>query len=114
MKVRPDGAERFPEDRWTDRETDMTKLTVAFRNFANAPKMRVPTLSVRLEQRRKGHSQPSHETVCVENDRIPSLYLIAAFLKLFSSGDHFHKSECSTDHPTLGIIKLIRPALNSV
>jgi len=37
-----------------------------------------------------------------------------AFLKLFSSGDHFHQSECSTDHPTLGIIKLIRPALNSV
>ena len=37
-----------------------------------------------------------------------------AFLKLFSSGDHFHLSECSTDHPTLGIIKLIRPALNSV
>ena len=58
----------------------------------------------------------------------------AAFLKLFSSGDHFHQSECSTDHfhqsecstdhfhlsecstdhPTLGVIKLIRPALNSV
>ena len=38
----------------------------------------------------------------------------AAFLKLFSSRDHFHLSECSTDHPTLGIIKLIRPALNSV
>ena len=37
-----------------------------------------------------------------------------AFLKLFSSGDHFHQSECSTDHPNLGIIKLIRPALNSV
>ena len=38
----------------------------------------------------------------------------AAFLKLFSSGDHFHYSERSTDHPNLGIIKLIRPALNSV
>jgi hypothetical protein len=25
----------------------------------------------------------------------------AAFLKLFSSGDHFYYSECSTDHPTL-------------
>jgi hypothetical protein len=23
---------------WTDRQTGMTKLTVAFRNFANAPK----------------------------------------------------------------------------
>jgi hypothetical protein len=27
--------------------------------------------------------------------------LKAAFLKLFSSGDHFYQSECSTDHPTL-------------
>jgi hypothetical protein len=25
----------------------------------------------------------------------------AGFLKLFSSGDHFYYSECSTDHPTL-------------
>jgi len=25
-------------DRWTDRQTDMTKLMVAFRNFVNAPK----------------------------------------------------------------------------
>jgi hypothetical protein len=25
----------------------------------------------------------------------------AAFPKLFSSGDHFYQSECSTDHPTL-------------
>jgi hypothetical protein len=25
-------------DGWTERQTDMTKLTVAFRNFANAPK----------------------------------------------------------------------------
>jgi hypothetical protein len=24
-----------------------------------------------------------------------------AFPKLFSSGDHFYQSECSTDHPTL-------------
>jgi hypothetical protein len=28
----------------TDRQTDMTKLTVAFRNFANAPKMYVKIL----------------------------------------------------------------------
>ena len=45
----------------------MTKLTVAFQNFANVPKMRVPTLSVGLEQQRKGHSQTSHEAVCVES-----------------------------------------------
>jgi hypothetical protein len=33
MKIRPVGAELFR----ADRRTDMTKLTVAFRNFANAP-----------------------------------------------------------------------------
>jgi len=41
MKIRPVGAE-FHADRQTDgrtdRQTDMTKLTVTFRNFANAPK----------------------------------------------------------------------------
>jgi hypothetical protein len=32
MKIRPVGAELF----YADRQTDMTKLMVAFRNFANA------------------------------------------------------------------------------
>jgi len=35
MKIRPVGAELFQ----ADRQTDMTKLTVPFRNFANAPKI---------------------------------------------------------------------------
>jgi hypothetical protein len=34
---------------WTDRQTDMTKLVVAFRNFANAPKIGVFTYVVRKE-----------------------------------------------------------------
>ena len=34
MKIRQVGAELYREDR----RTDMTKLIVAFRNFANAPK----------------------------------------------------------------------------
>ena len=33
------GAELFHSDRRTDRETDVTKLIVIFRNLANAPKM---------------------------------------------------------------------------
>jgi hypothetical protein len=33
IKIRPVGAELFH----ADRRTDMTKLTIAFRNFANAP-----------------------------------------------------------------------------
>jgi len=38
MKILPVGAELFHADGRTDRRTDMTKLIVAFRNFANAPK----------------------------------------------------------------------------
>ena len=38
MKIRPVGAELFHTDGQTDGRTDMTKLIVAFRNFANAPK----------------------------------------------------------------------------
>jgi len=38
MKLLPVGTELFHADRRTDGPTDMTKLIVAFRNFANAPK----------------------------------------------------------------------------
>ena len=42
MKIRPVRAKFFHADVGTDRQTDtrtdMTKLKVAFRNFANAPK----------------------------------------------------------------------------
>jgi len=38
MKIHPVGAELFHAGRRKDERTDMTKLTVAFRNFANAPK----------------------------------------------------------------------------
>ena len=37
IKIRPVGAELFHEDGRTDRQTDMTKLTVALRNFVSAP-----------------------------------------------------------------------------
>ena len=50
MKIRPAGAKSFhadgqrgrktggKSDGWTDTQTDMTELTVAFRNFPKAPK----------------------------------------------------------------------------
>jgi hypothetical protein len=38
MKICPVGAELLHADGRIDRQTDMTKLIVAFRNFANAPK----------------------------------------------------------------------------
>jgi len=37
MKIRPVRVELFHADRQTDRQTDMTKLMVAFRNFAKVP-----------------------------------------------------------------------------
>jgi hypothetical protein len=38
MKIHPVGDKLLHADGRTDRETCMTKLAVAFRNFANAPK----------------------------------------------------------------------------
>jgi hypothetical protein len=58
MKILPVGAYLFHADTRTDRRTvrrtdrpiDLTKLIVAFRNFANAPKMgRVQQTSVPLQ-----------------------------------------------------------------
>jgi hypothetical protein len=40
MKIRSVGAELFHADGQTGRQTDITKLKVAFRNFAKAPKNR--------------------------------------------------------------------------
>ena len=42
MKIRTVRAELFHADGRTDRRTDLTKLIVAFRNFADAPKNRKP------------------------------------------------------------------------
>jgi len=41
MKIRPVGAELFH----ADGQTDMMKLTVAFRNFSNAPKVYTNSLT---------------------------------------------------------------------
>ena len=40
MKILSLGVELFDVDRQTDGRTDMTKLIVAFPNFASVPKMR--------------------------------------------------------------------------
>ena len=42
VKIRPMGTELLHEDR----QKDMTTLTVAFRNFANAPKNTIPTANI--------------------------------------------------------------------
>jgi len=41
MKIRQVGPKLLHADRRTDRQTDVTKLMVAFLNFANAPKMTI-------------------------------------------------------------------------
>jgi len=38
FKLRPLGPQLYHADGWTDKQTYMTKLIVAFGNFANAPK----------------------------------------------------------------------------
>jgi hypothetical protein len=51
MNIRPVEAELFHADGRTNRQTDKTKLTVAFRNFAHVPKKRsqAPTLRSALK-----------------------------------------------------------------
>jgi len=44
MKIRPVGAECFHAYRRTDGQPAMTKLIVAFRNFANTPKRTIMNL----------------------------------------------------------------------
>jgi hypothetical protein len=44
-------------DRQTDRQTDMTKLIVAFRNFANAPKR---VFDVSVSPNAHTHRYPTH------------------------------------------------------
>jgi len=39
MEIRPVGAESFHTEGLTEGHTDVTEVTVAFRNFANAPKI---------------------------------------------------------------------------
>ena len=46
MKIRPLEAELLHADRRTGGLTDMTKLTAAFRNLANAPKKNTACCSV--------------------------------------------------------------------
>ena len=55
IKIRPEGAELFHAEGHgrTDGQTDMTKLIVAFRNFASAPK--TATESERLSGLRVGY-----------------------------------------------------------
>jgi hypothetical protein len=61
-KIRPVGDELLDADRWTDGRTDMTKLIVAFRNFAKAPKNMLDgstlfPLRVLEELNKKTHTQ---------------------------------------------------------
>jgi hypothetical protein len=52
MKILPVGTELFH----VDRRTDMTKLRVAFRNFANAPKKEKITIFAIIRDSSRNHS----------------------------------------------------------
>jgi hypothetical protein len=53
MKIRPVRADLFIRpDTQTDRQTDMTKLTVAFRNFANARRNEIEDSKGRIKEYR--------------------------------------------------------------
>jgi hypothetical protein len=54
MKIRRIGADFFQADR-TDGQTYMTKLIIAFRNFANAPNNKYLTYSKGTKGFRKGY-----------------------------------------------------------
>jgi hypothetical protein len=58
MKIRPVGAELFH----AGGRTDMTKLTVAFRNFAKAPKIRYAISFKSCEFTASRYSKKSHFT----------------------------------------------------
>jgi len=47
----------------TDRRTDVTKLIVAFRNFANAPKNSFPSFRTTQEENCLHHPPPSRSSV---------------------------------------------------
>ena len=47
MKIRPAGTELIHAGGRTDTQIDMTKLTVALRRFANAPKSKYVSLNVK-------------------------------------------------------------------
>ena len=71
MKIRPVGTELFHADGRTDRRIDMTELTVAFRNFSNAPenqnihKHKQPISSGgRSKNQRKKHGMRENKLSC--------------------------------------------------
>ena len=74
MKIRPVGSELFSADGQTngrtDGQTDLTKLIVAFRNFANESKMLSPCLSSNYNDEivllSFGHSRTTCKLECLQ------------------------------------------------
>ena len=54
MRIGPVGVELFHAGGQMEKETDMTKLTVAFGNSANTPKNHVTTFRPRPQAKGKG------------------------------------------------------------
>jgi len=82
MKIRPLRTELFRADGRTDGETELTKLIVAFRNFAKAPKKYYSTLPIsrspctvslssRLSSRQLYHTHSSQLPAYPATDPVP-------------------------------------------
>jgi hypothetical protein len=76
MKIGPLGAELFHAAGRADEQTDMTKLIVAFRNFAKAPQMFRLTGSIvdskETQQKTRAHSGNSCSTGGYHKKIVPS------------------------------------------
>ena len=92
MKIRPVGAELFD----TDGRTDITKLIVAFRNFANAPKY--------VSSCQRGNSE--HMLTCEGLRTAP--WVSATTLQTGRNKMHKHKQRCLKDG---AYTSLVRPIL---
>ena len=72
-KIRPVGAELFHVNGRMDRRTHMTKLIVAFRNFANAPKKKVRLLRSTYTYKCSCFYEESHPRTLVSTSAPPNL-----------------------------------------
>jgi len=90
MKIRPVGAELFCAHGRTDRRTDLTKLIVAFRNFANAPFKIKHEIYARLQSSEKGWRRSI-------NDKDLKFFVLYVS-RMLSSGIWYHVVRCVSNY----------------
>jgi hypothetical protein len=66
---------------WTDRQTDITKLAVAFRNFANASKNIDPAFLRDAQHKHMSHVVTEKQRHCIFS--LPKVVVITRILSFF-------------------------------